>query len=342
MRGRLEHDMELEASTQKILDRLPRFVEEWNLNLKAGQKTASTRYDYVHKIAHFLRYINEDVMYVSPEDMDFMTTQNFFVSIQTKEVNGEIIETSDSHRCTYWCVLNSFFKYLIKRKLMIDNPMDGIDKPQNHDLERINQHRIYMTDYDFKLILDAIEKDDNYEYDIRSRFPYEVRLRNKLLLMILMTTGMRKTALSEINIEDIASDGKLTIIDKRKKEHTYSLKPSVIECLNEWLINRQNMLNELNTYSDALFITVFGKRMGGKAINNVVNRYSEKGIGRKLSAHKLRAGCATILYQKTNDIEFVRRAIGHSNVATTQRYIVSNGSEREKASELLTNIFANI
>ena len=190
--------------------------------------------------------------------------------------------------------------------------------------------------------MDAIDLDNNDYYDKECKFPDEVRQRNKLMLMIFMTTGMRRTALSEINVEDISNDGKLTIIDKRRKQHTYPLEPAVIQCLNEWLINRQNMLNELNTYSDALFITVFGKRMGGKAINNVVNRYSEKGIGRKLSAHKLRAGCATILYQKTNDIEFVRRAIGHSNVATTQRYIVSNGSEREKASELLTNIFANI
>ena len=54
-----------------------------------------------------------------------------------------------------------------------------------------------------------------------------------------------------------------------------------------------------------------------------------------VSPHKIRAGVASILYEETKDIEFVRRAIGHTNVATTQRYIRTENKEREKASKLL-------
>lgn len=131
MRGRLEHDMELEASTQKILDRLPRFVEEWNLNLKAGQKTASTRHDYVYKIEHFLRFVNKETKFIQPNDIDYMAIQKFFISIQTKERDGEIIETSDSYKVTCWCALKSLLTYLRKRNLISENPIDLIDKPQN-------------------------------------------------------------------------------------------------------------------------------------------------------------------------------------------------------------------
>ncbi|MEE3416989.1 MAG: site-specific integrase, partial [Prevotella sp.] len=57
-----------------------------------------------------------------------------------------------------------------------------------------------------------------------------------------------------------------------------------------------------------------------------------------LSPHKLRSGFCSIMYSKTHDIEFVRRAVGHSNVATTQRYIVTNKDEKKKSAEIMESI----
>ena len=70
----------------------------------------------------------------------------------------------------------------------------------------------------------------------------------------------------------------------------------------------------------------------------MIQKYTEQALGKPLSPHKLRAGFCSILYSKTHDIEFVRRAVGHSNIATTTRYIVTDGSERRKASKLLRDI----
>ena len=49
-----------------------------------------------------------------------------------------------------------------------------------------------------------------------------------------------------------------------------------------------------------------------------------EGLGYKISPHSLRTAFCTILYKKTGDIEFVRRAVGHSSIETTQRYIVDD------------------
>ena len=72
--------------------------------------------------------------------------------------------------------------------------------------------------------------------------------------------------------------------------------------------------------------------MGAKTISDVVEKYAG------VSPHKLRSGFCSILYKKTGDIEFVRRAVGHANSATTARYIVTNGEEKQNAAEIMGSI----
>ena len=59
---------------------------------------------------------------------------------------------------------------------------------------------------------------------------------------------------------------------------------------------------------------------------------------RELSPHKIRGGDVSILYKETGDAEFCRRAVGHSNIATTQRYITTGGEEKKRAAEIMSFI----
>jgi integrase/recombinase XerD len=87
-----------------------------------------------------------------------------------------------------------------------------------------------------------------------------------------------------------------------------------------------------------LFLSDRGCRISETAIDTIVHKYTKAAIGKPLSPHKLRAGFCSVLYEQTGDIEFVRRAVGHSSAATTQRYIVTNGDERKRASEIIGNL----
>ena len=79
--------------------------------------------------------------------------------------------------------------------------------------------------------------------------------------------------------------------------------------------------------------------MSIESVKEVVERCTKNALGKKLSPHKLRAGFCSILYKETHDIEFVRRAVGHSDIKTTQRYISVDDTERRKASTIMNNIF---
>ena len=317
MSTRLENELKIERKINSILVELPDYVAEWHSNMKASRKTAATRKDYVQKVKLFLSTIKDDPSKVELDEINQRTVTDFYISIQTRE-DGY---TSDSYQQTIWCCLNNFFEYMLKVGYIKTNYIKVIEKPKNHDLDRINENRILLTENDFKSILSNIDKN-------RNKF---LRVRDKAMISLFMNTGMRKTALSTIDIYDIdLNERKLKIIDKGTKRHEYVLNDTLALLLYEWMEMR--FITVQNGVS-SLFINEDGEPLSDSGIYKIVKKYS------KVSPHKLRSGYCSILYNKTNDIEFVRRAVGHSNATTTQRYIVTKGEEKRKASEIMESIF---
>lgn len=327
MQGRIENDLKREAKIQQMLAELPEYVSEWDTSLHASHKTTTTRNSYIMCVRSFLEFVDKDVSKVTIDDLTRVIVQKYFISKETKNVNGQIMETSDSQRCLIWFALNSLFSYLKMVNKIEENPIDIVDRPKNHDLDRIKHERKLLTEEDFHKILKAVDYSSCHVYR---------RWRNKLILLLFMTTGMRRTALTEINIEDIDyNTNTLVIEDKRRKIHTYPLSNLVMKYLDKWLIDRKKFLHKLGRESNALFVNSDGERISGYGIDFIVRKYSKIALGYEISPHKLRAGYTSILYNKTHDIEFVRRAVGHENASTTQRYVVTDNTEREKASEMI-------
>ncbi len=330
MQGRLENEIKINQSVDEMLKTLPSYVTEWYLNLKASRLTATSCQEYIRKIRKFLEYINEEAN-VSPDDITLQACESYCISCQTrKNDNGMTVYSSDSYQLGIWYALNNFMKFMSNRNYIEQNFMDYISKPKNKDLDRINENRVLLTQRDFQKILKTAKEYDSIMNGIFNN-------RNVLIVLLFMTTGMRKTALSEINIDDINIGEKtLTVIDKGNKRHTYPLGEQVIDYLDKWLIDR-NKLNP-NTINNALFINRYGNRLSSHRISTIVVEICEETLGKRLSPHKLRAGFCSILYNKTHDLEFVRRTVGHSNIATTQRYITTDGTERKKALQIMSDI----
>ena len=333
MQGRLETEIKKETVLLNKLQNMPDYIQEWYYNLKASQKTIATCRDYINKVEKFLTFINPSIKEIDPQDISLSDIQRYFILIQKKEVNGEKVYTSDSYQQTVWCCLNSFFSFLYNTDRLLKNHMTMISKPQNKDLERINENRILLTKYDFNHILESVE--EGAGSDKAKSFQKRLRNRDRAILLLFMTTGMRETALSEINIEDIDFNyNTLKVVDKGNKFHVYNLSEKTINSLELWLEDRK----EWKTNSDALFIAENGNRIGSSTLAKLVDKYCKDALGFHISPHKLRAGFCSILYKETGNAEFVRRAVGHSNIATTQRYIVTDNNERAKASELIDGL----
>jgi site-specific recombinase XerD len=332
MKGRLENELKIDRTIENILETLPIEVTKWNNLMDASRKTPATRRDFVTKIRFFTESITDKPKKYDYSDLTEEDIIRFMKKIRTKETpTGDIVETSDSYQNTMWCCLNSFLGYLTREGIIPHNYMLDIKKGKNHDLERINEHRVLLTSKDFKQIVKALDKVDQNQIGRTNTYN-----RDKLIIVLLMTTGMRETALIEINVEDIHLDTQsLYVIDKGKLPHKYFLGEEVCDLIRDYLDDRKEMLFDRAEMTDALFISKYGERISAKGVSNIVKKYTEEALGKPLSPHKLRAGFCSILYNKTHDTEFVRRAVGHSNISTTQRYIVTDGDEKRQSASII-------
>jgi len=333
MNGRLEHDKKIQDRINKKLDKLPQCVKDWYYNLRASDLSVTSCDMYINKIKLFLQFYSSNIKNIDLTSIKQETVDQYFISIKTKEKDGDVLRTSDSHQQVTWCALNSFFNFLVNRGYIKKNFMEQINKPKNRDLDRINKERKLLTAKDFKKIMEAVEKD------------WIDRDRNTLVMALFMETGMRLSALISINNKDIDMEKRIIrIIDKGDKIHEYYITDTLKEYIEEYdhFKSRDRMLRGYDYYDeDALFIDKKGQRITRKTVCNIVYKYSEKALGYAISPHKLRAGFCSILYDKTHDAEFVRRAVGHMNLATTQRYIVTDGKEKEKAANIIGNILSS-
>ena len=333
MNGRVENDIRIFKTIEKQLLEYPTYISSWYFYLKANKQSAMTCRDYLYKIKNFLLFIDDEIKYVKLEDINEDIIVRYFISIQYKD---DGTETSDSYKQGIWSCLNNFFDFLEGRNYINRNVLktSRIKRPKNKDLERINQNRKLLTREDFLKILEAVDQGVGSKKAMGYQKKY--KNRDKLIMLIFMITGMRKTALMEINIEDIDVNNKtLTIIDKGHKVHNYYLNDMAIDLYNKWIEDRYFLIGNIE---GALFISKENKRMCGNSISKLVDKYSQAALGYHISPHKLRSGFISILYEEKHDVEYVRRVVGHSNVTTTQRYIVTNNDERKEAVDILGSL----
>ena len=257
----------------------------------------------------------------------------YFNSIKYKEdVSGEISETSGSLRLTTWYALNSFFEFLCKRGYIDKNYVkENISKPKNNDLARINANRMLLTKEDFQSVLAYAEKACFNRCDRDG-----LEKRDYAVLLTFMSTGMRKTALASINVEDVDFENmKLKVVDKGDSFIQYSLSNKLASALQEWIEERNAWVGEGES---ALFVSSYGNRMSSATLDKLVDKYCKGALGYHVSPHKLRSGFVTIMVNETGNIALASKMVGHKNIATTQRYYATAGKEMEQAASIIDSI----
>lgn len=329
MNGRLENEMKIIHNTKLNLQNRPKYMSLWLDNLLASDKTAATIREYIYKVNDFIMWMKEQGKDVEDDlfSVDLNDINSYFIKIRTTGNKNEIQQTSGAYRQSVWFALSSFFDYAVMTNIAKQNYIRLIAKPKIMDNQNTQKQKIYLTKDDFKLILRTIKTEEK---------SFFLKKRNLAIMLILMTTGMRKTALTSINIQDVDFiNHKLTVIDKGNKIHEYVLNRETYYAIARWIQIRStlHLKNE-----NALFISKKHNRISTDVIDDMVNKYGTKALGKHLSPHKIRAGFCSIMYNETNDIEFVRRVVGHSNVRTTQRYIVTDENERQVASKIMDNL----
>lgn len=330
MQGRLEHTLQNERVIERILQDMPKYVTEYYYVLSVNTQSTSC-IDFINKIKNYLLFLNEDLNKVTFKEIE-ENIGRYLKTKQVKEINGKLYPTSSSYRNGIYSALKNFCDFLCFKGYINYDPFIALKRIKEKD----EVTRPDLTQEKLSDMLKMVEKGVGTPRAISRQKKWKDR--DKLILLLFMNTGIRNTALSEINISDINLDtGELRIIDKGKKHHVCDVS-EILEYVNKWLKCRKELLREYSCEKEeALFISDQRTRMTQRAISDIVKKYANEALGYQISPHKIRAAYCTILYDETGDIEFVRAAVGHSNVATTQRYINTRTDVKSKSAAIMAS-----
>ena len=143
-------------------------------------------------------------------------------------------------------------------------------------------------------------------------------MRDKLIIELFYTTGIRLSELMNIKIPDINFTSKIIkIFGKRNKERFVPLSPKLCEKLSEYL----NLLTSEHTKNTLVFVTNKGDKLYEKFVYRLVNSYLSKVTTiNKKSPHILRHTFATHMLNSGADLNAIKEILGHANLSATQVY----------------------
>ena len=155
-------------------------------------------------------------------------------------------------------------------------------------------------------------------------------LRDKALLELFFSTGLRLSELCSLNRDLDLSKDEFSIRGKGEKVRVVFLSDQAKSCIKAYMAKRADM-------NDALFVPLAktedkkNARLTPRSIQRIVQHYAIKaGISKKVTPHVLRHSFATDLLSNGADLRSVQMMLGHANIATTQIYThVTNKQLRE-------------
>jgi len=149
---------------------------------------------------------------------------------------------------------------------------------------------------------------------------YPTGERNRLLLSLMLNTGLRLSEAGGLRWRDIdLTSGRLMVrAGKGAKDRTLWAGEGDIEALRKW---RERQTKAVGLSQDHVFTTLAGRPISGRYVQQMVKRYAARaGIEKDVHPHTLRHTFATDLYRETSNIRLTQKALGHANLATTQIY----------------------
>lgn len=317
---------------------LPSFLKEYFLYLRSSV-SVSTRKAYLSDIRYFFNYLISTDLYTNAKHPKDITLEEF-KTIEAKDVNTYLFD---------YC--NRYYKEDDKSKILYEN--------NNRSLAR--KKSSLTTMFRFMYINDYIDTDitskfnpiklpkpqpdaiKRLEIDETSKMLYAVetgeglsekereywektKLRDKAILVLFVTYGLRLSELRELNISSFSfTRGEFTIYRKRGKEVVMPINQSTEKVIKDYIQNERPEEDEITEeHRDALFLSLQKKRMTPRAIRDLVKKYTsiamETSRNRGYSPHKLRATAATSMIETGFSIYDVQNLLDHDNVTTTQLY----------------------
>lgn len=324
MNGRLEKEIRAEEKMQRKLRVLPAIFTEFYLAMAADGKSYTTMQNYINHNVDFMNYITNYI----PNNTFYLNIKptkinQYMMSIRRRNVNGNVVRTGDDICAARWTSLNTFFQFLKDYDHINDNPMEKTNRPKIR-----TEHKVtYLTREEIDIVLD----------EIRTNSTEQKRSRDLCIVSLALSTGLRVSAITQINVEDINLENyTINVIEKGNKIRTINFGENLAMLIAQCINDREQYFSGADT--NALFLSQWKRRMTTQAVRDLVAKYTVNIQGKHITPHKLRASAATNLAASGVSIQAIAKVLGHENIQTTRRYVEVLDSEANKATNILDNL----
>lgn len=287
------------------IDLIQDFLE--HIEIEKGRSLNTVR-NYELYLNRFYELCSEDLDHeLKPSEIDEEMLRKYRLKLNRFEDEKKNRLTPQT-QAYYLIALRGFLKYLARRNIK------SLD-PSLVDLPRTHRPQVTFLHFDeVQAMLDEIDLDT------------ETGLRDRAIIELLFSGGLRVSELCNLNRDDINLERKEFVVrGKGGKDRPIFIDDSAAGRVKDYLCARHDSLpalflnnsknhGETDTKGDY-------RRLTPRSIERIIEKYTRAaGITKHVTPHTLRHSFATDLLMNGADLRSVQSLLGHSNISTTQIY----------------------
>ncbi len=344
MSDRNYHDQINIENTELLRERLtelPRFCREYFRGIE-HTTSARTRIAYAYDLRVFFEFLTKtnpvlkntvirDIKIGILDDIKAVDIEEYLEYLNLYVSDGIERTNSSNGKKRKLASLRSFYNYFFKKEMITSNP------PMLVDVPKLNEKEIVRLDIDeVAKLLDEVETGESMT-KTQKHYHNKTKVRDLAIMTLLLGTGLRVSECVGIDVNDVDFDNNgVKIRRKGGNEVVIYFGNEVEEALQDYLDERKAIIPK-EGHEDALFFSMQRRRIGVRAVENLVKKYSSSVIKLKnITPHKLRSTYGTNLYRETGDIYLVADVLGHQDVNTTRKhYAAIEDSRRRSAANVV-------
>lgn len=316
--------------SQQLVSLITNFIEYCEIE-KGLSPTTAEKYDY--RLARFVEWLSGRVDNPTLDDLTRDAVRKFRVHLNRRE----LAESTQYH---YAVVIRAFLKYLVK---------------QDYEV-KVDPEKIELGRFDRSQSIKFLNSEQLEELLNQPNTENKIGRRDRAILELLFSTGLRVSELVSLNVDDIDFERQeFSVVGKGNQRRVVFLSQTAKKWLQKYLGSRvdgwiplfisysgpkrQSTSKTDQNSQDVSEVTEDPqgerRRLTKRSIQRMVKKYVKKaGLGIDATPHTLRHSFATDLLRAGADIRTVQESLGHRNISTTQIYThVTNFDLREAHKE---------
>jgi integrase/recombinase XerC len=278
---------------------IPSFIEYITYEKNYSDNTITA---YKKDLETFQEFCKSEFDEININSAQYGYIRNWIVNLVERNISNRSINRKVSS-------LKSYYNFLLKTKQLKQNPLR-----KHQSLKIAKKINVPFSQKEIEDVIRFFEHKEDFE-----------SIRDKLIVELLYTTGIRRAELIGLKNESIDLNQNIVkVLGKRNKERQIPLLKSIVSSVKIYQVEK----DKINSDSNAFFITKKGKKLYPTLVYRIINGYfSEVSVKAKKSPHVIRHSFATHLLNEGADLNSVKELLGHSSLASTQVYTHSNLKE---------------